>query len=111
MKLTVKQLKGLIRESVAISLKEAASVEDVMMLTDKAHNALSALRDALEIVGTNRGYNGESDADSWERAAKKVAELAMELDSIDVLSKFEQGDEIDYNDNTNKWKRSPRGSR
>lgn len=99
MKITLRQLKGLIKEAVATSFHES-TVEDTVVL--------AALKGALETVATNRGYDGQMDADSWDRAAELVASLADQLDSIDVLSHHEQSGEIDDNSNTNMWKRKPR---
>ena len=107
MKITLRQLKGLIKEAVATSFHDS-TVEDTVVLADQAHASLAALKGALETVATNRGYDGQMDADSWDRAAELVASLADQLDSIDVLSHHEQSGEIDDNSNTNMWKRKPR---
>ena len=85
MRLTARQLKGLIKEAVATSLNEA-KVSDAIALADEARASLNALKKALEVVAINRGGDGESDADSWEKASKLVARLAGELDRMDVLS-------------------------
>ena len=105
MKLTVKQLKALISESVAASLKESATIMDVMALTDKAHASLTNLKNAIEVVATSRKHNGESDGDYWSSVAEQVGKLASDLDSIPMLSKHVQSDEINPETNTNKIKR------